>query len=288
MALTQIQPGANREDMNLDAEIALAHRLADAARAEILPLFRTSVVSEAKGDATPVTIADRNAEEAMRRILKAEVPQDGVTGEELGIETGISGRQWVLDPVDGTTAFLAGRPIFGTLIALVVDGFPVLGMIDQPVLGERWLGVAGKGTTFNGQPVKARACARLDQATIATTGPHYFSVEQGEAFMALAGQTDHKRMVMGGDCYNYGCLASGQLDIVCEAGLKLHDYAALVPVVEGAGGLMCDWRGEPLHVGSDGTVLALGDPARLEDVLEVLAGYDGGHAHAGPHHDQHD
>lgn len=269
--------------MNLSAEIALAHRLADAARAEILPLFRTRMAGEAKADATPVTIADRNAEEAMRRLLKAEVPHDGVQGEEFGEEVGRSGRQWVLDPIDGTTAFLAGRATFGTLIALVVDGFPVLGLIDQPVLGERWLGVAGQVTTLNGQPASTRLCRDLARATIATTGPHYFSQGEGEMFMALASQTDHKRMVMGGDCYNYACLASGHIDVVCEAGLKLHDFAALVPVVEGAGGLMCDWNGDPLHGGSDGHVLALGDPARLEDVLGALAGEaplkDHGHDH---------
>ncbi|HSG56606.1 MAG TPA: inositol monophosphatase family protein [Paracoccaceae bacterium] len=258
--------------MNLAAEIALAHRLADAARAEILPLFRTAVSSEAKGDATPVTLADRNAEQAMRRLLKAEVPQDGVHGEEFGVEEGRSGRQWVLDPIDGTTAFLAGRATFGTLIALLVDGFPVLGMIDQPVQQERWLGVAGQPTTLNGKVVSTRACRELAQATIATTGPHYFSQQEGEVFMALAAKTDHKRMVMGGDCYNYACLASGHIDVVCEAGLKLYDFAALVPVVEGAGGLMCDWSGDPLHAGSQGHVLALGDPARLEDVLAAMGG----------------
>lgn len=259
--------------MNLRADIALAHRLADAARAEIIPLFRSDLVaSEAKADASPVTIADRNAEEAMRRILKAEAAQDGVHGEEFGVEEGRSGRQWVLDPIDGTTAFLAGRPIFGTLIALLVEGFPVLGIIDQPILGERWLGVTGMPTTFNGQPVKTRSCRELAQASLATTGPQYFSERQGEQFMLLAAKTDHKRMVMGGDCYNYGCLASGQLDVVAEAGLKLHDFAALVPVVEGAGGTMCDWQGEPLHAGSSGEVLAMGDPARLEDVLEAMGG----------------
>ena len=256
--------------MNLTAEIALAHRLADAARAEIVPHFRTAVASEAKGDATPVTVADRAAEEAMRRILKAEVPQDGVHGEEFGIEAGRSNRMWVLDPIDGTTAFLAGRPIFATLIALLVDGFPVLGVIDQPINRERWLGVTGQGTTFNGSPVTTRPCRNLSQATVATTGPQYFTQGEGDIFMALAAKTDHKRMVMGGDCYNYACLASGHIDVICEAGLKLHDFAALVPVVEGAGGTMSDWGGEPLHAGSDGRVLALGDPARLEDVLEAM------------------
>ena len=257
--------------MRLDHDIALALRLADAAGAAIRPYFRSGLASERKGDASPVTIADRAAEEAMRRILTAEAPRDGVAGEEFGYSDGSSGRQWVLDPIDGTTAFLAGRPLFGTLIALLVEGWPVLGIIDQPILRERWLGAAGQPTTFNGAPIRTRACRALGDAAIATTGPHYFDDHDGEHFMALAAQTDHKRMVMGGDCYNYAMLASGHLDVVCEAGLKLHDFAALVPVVEGAGGVMCDWHGDPLHAGSDGHVLALGDPARVEDVVEALA-----------------
>ena len=258
--------------MNLAAEIALAHRLADAAREAIRPHFRTPVDADRKGDATPVTIADRSAEEAMRRILTAEVPQDGGHGEEFGVTEGRSGRQWVLDPVDGTCAFLAGRATFGTLIALVIDGFPVLGVIDQPILGERWLGVAGLQTTLNDRPVAVRPCRQLEDATLATTGPQYFTQAEGDQFMALAQKTDHKRMIMGGDCYNYALLATGFVDVVCESGLKLHDFAALVPVVEGAGGTMCDWNGEPLHAGSDGHVLAIGDPARLEDVLAALGG----------------
>ncbi len=257
--------------MKLDAEIALAHRLADAAREAILPHFRSGMTSERKSDSTPVTLADRAAEAAMRAIIKAEFPDDAIHGEEYGAETGGSGRTWVLDPIDGTAGFLAGRPMFGTLIALVVEGWPVLGVIDQAVLKERWVGITGRPTTLNGQPVRTRGCAALADATLATTGPHYFDDHEGEHFMALAARTDHRRMVMGGDCYNYAMLATGQIDIVCEAGLKLHDYAALVPVVEGAGGVMCDWSGEPLHAASQGDVLALGDPARLEDVVEALA-----------------
>jgi histidinol phosphatase-like enzyme (inositol monophosphatase family) len=256
--------------MAFDAELALAHRLADAARAAIRPLFRTGLSSERKADRSPVTEADRAAEEAMRRLIKAEFPRDAIHGEEFGATSGNSGRTWVLDPIDGTTAFMAGRPIFGTLIALVQEGWPVLGIIDQPILGERWVGVTGTATTFNGTPVRTRPCPSLADAALATTGPHYFDDHDGEHFMALAAKTDHKRMVMGGDCYNYATLALGQLDIVCEANLKLHDFAALVPVVEGAGGVMCDWNGEPLHAGSDGHVLALGDPARVEDVVEAL------------------
>lgn len=255
---------------DLDADIALALRLADAAGEAIRPHFRT-VTAERKGDSTPVTLADRAAEEAMRAILRAEVPADTIIGEEFGSTAGTSGRSWVLDPIDGTAGFLAGRPLFGTLIALVVEGFPLLGVIDQPILGERWVGVIGRPTTLNGKPVRTRPCRELAEATIATTGPHYFDDHDGGHFMGLAAKTDHKRMVMGGDCYNYAMLATGQLDIVCEANLKLHDWAALVPVVEGAGGTMADWNGEPLHAGSDGHVLALGDPARLDDVVEALA-----------------
>src|SRR3546814_7044274 len=145
---------------------------------------------------------------------------------------------------------MAGRPIFGTLIALLQDGWPLLGIIDQPINGERWVGAAGEPTLFNGRPATTRTCRSLADATLATTGPQYFSDHDGTHFMALAAQTSHKRMVFGGDCYNYGLLASGHLDLVVEAGLKLHDFAALVPIVEGAGGTMCDWNGEPLNADS--------------------------------------
>ena len=256
--------------MAFEAELALANRLAEAARDVIIPLFRQELGSERKADRSPVTEADRAAEQAMRALIAAEFPDDAIHGEEFGATTGKSGRTWVLDPIDGTTAFMAGRPIFGTLIALVKEGWPVLGLIDQPILGERWIGITGKPTTFNGLPVRTRPCPGLAEAALATTGPHYFDDHQGEHFMALAAKTDHKRMVMGGDCYNYAMLASGHLDVVCEANLKLHDFAALIPVVEGAGGMMCDWNGDPLHAASDGHVLALGDPARLEDVIEAL------------------
>ena len=257
--------------MNLENDIALAHRLADAAAAAVRPYFRSGLAADRKSDATPVTEADRAAEEAMRRLLKAEAPRDTVIGEEFAATNGTSGRSWVLDPIDGTVSFLAGRPIFGTLIALVIEGWPVLGIIDQPILQERWLGATGQPTTFNGQPCRTRACPSLAEAALATSGPHYFDDHQGSHFMALAARTNHKRMLMGGDCYNYGLLASGHIDVVCEANLKLHDWAALVPIIEGAGGTVCDWNGDPLHVGSDGHVLALGDPARLEDAVEALA-----------------
>ena len=266
--------------MKLDDELAVAHRLADAARETIRPHFRKAS-AEFKGDASPVTVADREAEDAMRAILMAEYAQDGIVGEEYPEHQGRSGRQWVLDPIDGTISFMAGRPIFGTLIALLQDGWPVLGIIDQPIVGERWAGRIGEGTTFNGAPVRARSCKSLDEAVLATSSPHYFSADEAEPYMQLAssvgGNERQGTIVYGGDCYNYGLLAGGHLDIVCEAGLAIYDYAALVPVVEGAGGTMSDWQGNPLDRDSDGTVLALGDPARLEDVLEAMANVQHSH-----------
>lgn len=251
-------------------DLIFANRLADAAGAAIRQFWRRQFDVQVKADASPVTAADRAAEMAMRELIDRERPDDGIHGEEFGKDRPEAKRQWVLDPIDGTTSFLVGRPIFGTLIALLEDGWPVLGVIDQPVAKERWVGRTGRETTFNGNPVEARQCQKLSDAVMATTSPNLFDEEDGHRFMALAGQTDHKRMVYGGDCYNYGLLACGNLDIVAETGLKLYDFAALVPIVEGAGGMMTDWAGEPLHANSEGHVLALGDPARLEDVLEVL------------------
>ena len=255
--------------MAMEKEIALAGRLADAAGAAIKPFFRGDWTSERKDDASPVTEADRAAEAAMRAIIEAEFPGDGIVGEEYGTRNEGAGRQWVLDPIDGTISFMAGRPIFGTLVALLQDGWPVLGILDQPIAGERWVGAIGQPTLLNGKPATTRRCRELSDATIASSGPQYFTDDQGAAFMSLAARTS-QIVVWGGDCYNYGLLAGGHLDIVCEAGLKLYDYAALVPIVEGAGGMMADWQGNPLDADSDGTVIALGEPARLEDVLEAM------------------
>ena len=252
------------------ADILLANRLADAAGEAIRPFFRSGFTHEAKEDSSPVTEADRAAEAAIRRILDAECPRDGIIGEEYGEKTGTSGRTWVIDPIDGTVSFMAGRPIFGSLLALLEENWPVLGVIDQCINRERWLGATGYPTTLNGSAVKTRTCRSLSDATLATSGPQYFTQHDGEHFMALAAKTAHKRMLFGGDCYNYALLASGHIDIVVEAGLKLHDFAALVPVIIGSGGMMSDWSGEPLHADSSGHVIAVGDPARLEDVLEAV------------------
>lgn len=261
--------------MSLADDIALAHALADAAGAAIRPFFRADFGLDRKADASPVTEADRAAEAAMRALIEEHRPADGIIGEEYGAAREGAARVWVLDPIDGTRSFVAGRPIFGTLVALMQDGWPILGIIDQPIARERWAGATGRPTTFNGAAVRTRPCRDLDQAILASTGPQYFPGCAGEHFSILAGQC--RETLWGGDCYNYALLASGHLDIVVEAGLKLHDVAALVPVVEGAGGRMCDWQGDPLTDASSGDVIALGDPARLDDVIEAL--HHGGHDH---------
>ena len=266
--------------MQSSSDLALANRLAEAAGAAIRPLFRGEWAQEQKADRSFVTEADRAAEAAMRAILESERADDGIIGEEYGTRNEGSARQWVLDPIDGTTSFIAGRPIFGTLIALVQDGWPVLGVIDQPIISERWVGQIGEGTMFNGKPARAAACKELSDAVLGTTTPHQFSGDDVDAFMGVAKAVAERKIIYGGDCYNYGLLASGHIDVVIEAGLKLHDYAALVPVVEGAGGVMSDCQGNPLDADSDGRVIALGDAARLDDVLEAMGGsslHDHGH-----------
>ena len=252
------------------ADITLAHALAEAAGAVIRPFFRARFSQEQKADASPVTEADRAAEAAMRAILEMERPTDGIVGEEYGNDREGTPRVWVLDPIDGTRAFVTGRPLFGTLIALLEEGRPVLGVIDQPILHERWTGAEGEPTRFNRGLAGTRHCAHLAEAHFGSTAPAAFNADQLAAYTRV---TAHARdAIWGGDCYNYGLVALGQLDGVIEANLKLYDFAALVPVVEGAGGVMRDWQGRPLDADSDGRVVALGDARLLDPVLERLGG----------------
>ena len=248
--------------------VALANRLADAAGAVVLRHFRMPFAVDAKPDATPVTIADREAERAMRLLLAMHAPGHGIVGEEEGRENDGAEYVWCLDPIDGTKAFIAGKPMFGTLVALARRGAPVLGIIDQPVSRERWLGVAGRTTTFNGATSATRRCQRLGDALLNATTPDMFAGADAPRFARLAAQVRHA--LYGGDCYAYGLLASGHLDLVVEAQLKPYDFCALVPIVEGAGGRMVDWQGKPLGLGSHGRVVAAGDPALVGPAVQAL------------------
>jgi inositol-phosphate phosphatase/L-galactose 1-phosphate phosphatase/histidinol-phosphatase len=216
-----------------------------------------------------VTLADRGAEKAIRDVLAREVPDHGVIGEEFGRDRPDATYVWVIDPIDGTKAFISGLPIFGTLIALLREGVPVLGVMDQPINGERWIGAAGRPTTFNGRPTRTRACASLTQATGFATSPLQFSAADTERFDRVRDRA--RLMRYGTDCYGCGMMVLGFADFWIEAPLKLYDFAALVPIVQGAGGLMTDWQGKPLGPDSDGRVLASGDAALHREVIDLLA-----------------
>jgi histidinol phosphatase-like enzyme (inositol monophosphatase family) len=253
-----------------DRDVALAHRLADAAGAAILPHFRRLDAVDVKGDATPVTEADRAAEAAMRRLLAAERRGDGVLGEEFEAVAAENGRLWVLDPIDGTKAFTAGKPTFTTLIALFDDGVPVLGVIDQPYNRERWVGHDG-GAWFNGRPLTTRRGTPLARAVVSSTAPELFaSAADRAAFARIEDAVAY--LSWGGDAYAYGLLAMGCVDLVVEMQLKTFDLGPLAPIVAGAGGRVTDWRGQALGLSSDGRICAAGDPELHAAALARLAG----------------
>ena len=233
------------------AYIDLANQLADAAGQVIRPYFRANAANEVKADKSPVTIADKKAEEVMRGLILAADPAFGVIGEEYGTENSGADWQWILDPIDGTKAFMVGKPMFGTLIGLAYHGQFVLGIIDQPINNERWLGIDGQPTSFNGQAVRTSDKTVLDQAILSTTGIFYYKPDHRERFYRLHEQC--RMTSFGGNCYGFGLLANGWVDLVTEGpSMQVYDYAALVPVVRGAGGVITDWRGQELTL-STGT-----------------------------------
>ena len=257
-----------------DALVALAHRLADAAGAVVRRHYRTPVAVDAKGDASPVTIADREVEAAIRAILAAERPNDGVLGEEEGSHGLDAEWVWVIDPIDGTKSFIVGRPLFTTLIGLLHRGVPVLGVIDQGVIGDRWVGAAGRPSTLNGAAIRTRACPDLATATFAATaalGPGAAPLHLIQPFVQGT-----RYAVWGGDAYIYGLLAAGFIDVMVESGLQPYDWAALVPVIEGAGGRITDWDGAPLRLGTSGDVAAAGDASAHAEALALIAARRGG------------
>jgi len=251
------------------ADIELGEALADAAGAIIRRYFRQPIAVEDKPDRTPVTIADREAEMAMRNLIAKRFPDDGILGEEHGPKRADAARVWVLDPIDGTKSFIAGIPLFGTLIALVENGVPVVGIIDQPILRERWIGAPGRATTLNGKTVRSRTCPSLNAALLYATSPDMFGADR-PVFEKLRGTVKATRF--GADCYAYAQLASGFIDLVVEADLKPYDYCALAPVIAGAGGSMTDWLGKPLGLKSDGRVIAAGDATLGPQARAILTG----------------
>jgi len=260
---------ANSQIDQIDDDlVAFAGILADAARAIALQYFRTDLAIEDKADESPVTQADKGAERAMRALIAQHYPEHGILGEEFGHEGPDRDWTWVLDPIDGTGAFIIGMPLFGVLVALAYKGKPVLGVIDAPALGERWVGAVGQATLFNGAPCRTSEVTDLNNATLHTTSAELFEGRQDQRFRSLAKQVRRRRY--GGDCYQYGLMTLGGIDVVIEDSMKPHDYMALVPVVESAGGIVSDWSGAPLTLASNGEVLAAANPAVHEAAVKHL------------------
>ena len=249
--------------------LAMANKLADAARPVLQSYYRRPLEIDEKGDASLVTDADRAIERTMRDLINAELPDHGILGEEFGPENLDAEYVWILDPIDGTKSFITGKPSFNTLIALCQNGKPILGVIDQAILDERWIGVSGQPTTLNGQVVRARACEHLKDATIFTTGPDLFIEEKAIAgYKAAFGAA--RQPIYGIDSYGYGLIAMGFGDVLVESNLQPYDFCAAVPVIEGAGGVITDWNGDQLTINSGDLVIASGDARCHAEGLDVL------------------
>lgn len=255
------------------ALLALAEELAEVARPATLAHFRTaSLTADSKETARfdPVTVADRAAEAAMRALIAARRPQDAILGEEMGATPGTSGLTWVLDPIDGTRGYLSGTPTWGVLIALSDSNGPILGIIDQPYIRERFLGGFGQARLDGPQgrqPLATRAPRPLAEAILFTTFPEVGTPDEAAAFQALASQVRLTRYGM--DCYAYALVALGQIDLVVEAGLQPYDIQAPIAVIEAGGGIVTDWRGGPAHQG--GRVLAAANRAVHGAALAILS-----------------
>ncbi|MCL2776895.1 MAG: histidinol-phosphatase [Polyangiaceae bacterium] len=260
---------------SIDELAQFACCLANASGDAIRPWFRTALNVDNKDhdrdSFDPVTEADKLAELTLRRLIHATYPRHGIVGEEHGQRVGDEPFTWVIDPIDGTRSFICGMLHWGTLIALNDGTRPILGILDQPITRERWIGRPGQATFAAAgameQTIRTRACPNLDAAVLTTTHPaDHFTKAEADAFQSIAGRVRMTRY--GGDCYAYGLLAMGLVDLVVESGLKAWDVQAIIPIVEGAGGLMTSWTGGDAQNG--GRVVAAGDPQLHALALEVL------------------
>lgn len=245
-----------------------ATTLADEARVISMRYFRKGFEIESKSDQSPVTLIDREIETHLGDRIANRYPEHGFFGEEFGSHGEDRHFLWVVDPIDGTRSFISGNPLFGTLIALLKEGQPLLGIIDMPALDQRWLGVENQGTTLNGVACRTRRSHSLGEASLHSTSPDMFSSDQKRRIAPLVERSRFNQY--GGDCFIYGQVASGWTDLVLEADLKPYDYCALVPVVRGAGGVISDWQGDDLSLGSRGEVVASATPALHQAALSQL------------------
>lgn len=249
--------------------LEVAIQAADAARKITLKYFRQPLDIIQKSDDSPVTIADKEAEKCIHEILNDAFPDYGFYGEETGQKNTDNTWTWVVDPIDGTASFSTGKPTFGTLISLCYEGKPILGIIDHAALNDRWIGAQGKPTIYNGTVVTTNnEKVLLADATIYTTTPKMFTDESLVLFQAVENQC--KYSIYGADCMAYGLLASGLTELVMEADLKPYDYMALVPIIEGAGGVITDWHGKEISLDTDDQILAAANTKLHQAVLTVI------------------
>ncbi|GJG95022.1 histidinol-phosphatase [Cupriavidus pauculus] len=245
---------------------AFAEQLADVARATARQYFRTALSVSVKSDRSPVTEADNEIERQVRDAISERYPDHAFFGEESG-GTMLNGPTWVVDPIDGTKSFICGVPLFGSLIAFLVAGRPVIGVLEMPALRERWVGAAGR-TLCNDARASVSGCKSLAEARLFSTSPDMFVGEFADAFARISEQVGLRRF--GTDCYAYGLLASGHCDLVVESGLKAYDVMALVPIIENAGGVVSDWRGQPIDTAFSGQIVAAATRQLHDEALAVL------------------
>ena len=252
----------------LDEWLHFARQLADAAHALLAPAAALMPEVQVKADRSFVTALDAQIEARLREMIAARYPQHGIVGEEADSHNAQADVVWVLDPIDGTAPFIAGVPVFGTLIALAVDQKPVLGLMHLPMTLQRYEGVVGRASTLNGTALRTRPCQDLRQAILSNSNPDFLNAAETLALNALRKATAWR--IYGGCCMSYGLLAAGRTDVAIDSGLKVWDYAPFVPLIKGAGGVITDWQGQPLTLASGPQILAAGDARRHAQVLALI------------------
>jgi inositol-phosphate phosphatase / L-galactose 1-phosphate phosphatase / histidinol-phosphatase len=250
-----------------------AHNLADLSSEIAKKYFRLPNEEVAKEDDSPVTKADREIERIIREEIEKKFPTHGIIGEEFGNKNVEADFVWILDPIDGTSSFIIGRPLFGTLIALTYKGKSILGIMNQPITNERWIGIDGEGSWLNGKKIQTRNCTEISDSVMCASSSYHFQNGDEEILKRLSGAAKYQRLggiIYGGDCYSYASLASGFVDIVLDPGLKVYDYAALLPIIEMAGGIVTDWQGNDLKLKSNVKLVACANKKLHEKVLKIL------------------
>jgi inositol-phosphate phosphatase/L-galactose 1-phosphate phosphatase/histidinol-phosphatase len=253
---------------NLEELLLFSHQLADESAEVIKKYFRKSLHIDDKDDESPVTIADKDTELKISELIESKYPNHSILGEEFNNKNTDSEYLWVIDPIDGTRSFIAGHKDFGTLIALLHNEEPIIGIINCPMHNERWVGVKGRTSLFNGKKIQTSTVKDLKNSYVCSSGLYLENNHFREGFEKIIKQSRYHRF--GGDCYMYGMAASGLIDIVIEDTLKAHDYMALIPIIEGAGGKITDKYGKSIDLNSNGSVLVSANEELHHQLINII------------------